>query len=140
MPRWARFLSCSFTALVLSLSGFLLTAYWYEGGDGYWRSLLSFMAEPGFWNVVSFFALMAVLTLLAARAAVHLSRLPSPVAGALAGGLVVLIGITVILSMHADHWGGLAGGLRRAWPAAAPFALPFVLSGGLVNWLWDRFD
>lgn len=140
MPRWARFLSCSFTALLTSLAGFLLVAYWYEGGAGYFRALLAFMAEPGFWHLVFIFALMAAATLLAGRLGVHLYRLDSPAAGALAGGLVALVYITVLLSMHASTWGGLLRGVKRVWPAGALFALPLVLSGGLVNWLWDRLD
>lgn len=140
MPRWARFLSCSFTALVTSLCGVLLTAYWYEGGRGYWRNLFSFMAEPGFWSLVLLFAFLSAAVLLAARLGVHLYRMGSASAGALAGALVALVCVTVLFSIYADGWGGFAGGVRRVWPAGGLFALPLMLSGGLVNWLWDRMD
>jgi len=123
-----------------SLAGFLLVAYWYEGGEGYFRALLAFMAEPGFWHLVFIFALMAAATLTAARLGVHLYRLGSPAAGALAGGLVALVYITVLFSMHVRAWGGFLPGLQRLWSSGALFALPLMLSGGLVNWLWDRLD
>jgi len=140
MPRWARFLSCSFTAFLISLIGFLLVAYWYEGGEGYFRALLAFAAEPGFWYLVFVFALMAAAALATGRLGVHLYRLGSPAAGALAGGLVALVCTTVIFSMHARAWGGFIPGVQRLWPSAALFALPLMLSGALVNWLWDRLD
>lgn len=140
MPRWARFLSCSFTGLTLSFSGFLFVAYWWEGGAGYWRSLMDFATEPAFWHLLSIFALMAAATLVASRLGVRLYQISSPLSGALAGSLVALLYVTVLISIHATAWGGLIAGARRAWPAAVLFMLPFALSGGVVTWLWERLN
>ncbi|HEY3368488.1 MAG TPA: hypothetical protein VGK74_25820 [Symbiobacteriaceae bacterium] len=140
MPRWARFLSCSFTGLLLSLLGFLLAAHWWEGGASFWAGLLDFVAAPAFWYLVSLFALLSGVGLILARVIVHLYELPDPVAGLMAGALVATIYVAFLLAAHAADWGGLAPGIHKVWPAGAVFAVPFGLSGAFTTWLWDRLD
>jgi hypothetical protein len=140
MPRWARFLSCSFTGLLLSLAGFCLAAYWWEGGAGYWRSLLDFAATPDFWYLVLLFGLFAGFTLVAARVAVHTYGFAGGVAGFLAGGTVAAVYVAFLISSHAGDWGGAAVGLARVWPAGGVFAAPFAVAGAVTTWLWDRLD
>lgn len=140
MPRWARFLSCSFTGLLLSLSGFLFSAAWWEGGTRFWPSLLLFVAQPGFWYLTSLFWLLAGLTLLTARLSANLYELPGSVAG-LGAGVLTAIGLAAFLTaVHAAEWGGWGVSLRKAWPGLLVFVLPFAVTGGVTSWLWDRLD
>lgn len=140
MPRWARFLSCSFTCLLLSLIGFLLTAYWWEGGRHYWSRVMEFFATTEFLYLAFLFGLLSAATLVTARMAAKVYSLPGPLAGLVAGALVSLIYMAFILSTHAETWGGFAPGLQRLWPSMAPFAAPFAIAGALTSWLWERLD
>jgi hypothetical protein len=141
MPRWARFLSCSLTGLLLCLIGFLLTAYWWEGNaTTYWPLLLNFMAMPDFWSLVSLFGLLCAGALLLGRIAVHLYGMAGAMAGLLCGALVALAYAAFLISLHAADWGGWSPSLQKSWPSAALFALPFALSGAFTTWLWERLD
>lgn len=140
MPRWARFLSCSFTGLLLTLCGFFLAAHWFEGRPGYWRGLLDYLTTPAFWSLVLLFGLLSGVGLIIARVAVNLYGLPDAVAGLVSGALVAVVYAAFLLAAHAPEWGGTAVGLHKAWPAGAVFALPFALAGAFTTWLWDRLD
>lgn len=140
MPRWARFVSCTFTGLLLSLVGFLMTAYWYEGGPTYWESLLDFLATPGFYSLVLLVTLMAAVTLVVGRLAANLCGFSDTIAGLLAGGVVAAAYCVLLVSMNASEWGGLGVATQRAWPAAGVFSAPFALAGAFTAWLWDRLD
>lgn len=140
MPRWVRFLSCSFTGLLLALTGFFLAAYWWEGGAGYWQAVITFMSTPAFWYLAALSALLVAVSLFLGRLAVYLYGLPNGIAGLLAGFLVAAGYTLFLLSAHAESWGGMVGGLQKNWPSAAIFALPFTLSAGFTGWLWDRLD
>jgi hypothetical protein len=140
MPRWVRFLSCSFTGLLLSLTGLLLVAYWWEGGAGFWRSLPDFATTPDFWHVVLLMGLCAAVTLLMARLAVHVYGFAGPVAGFLAGGAVALAYAAFLVSTHTGEWGGVGPGLHRAWPSGGLLAAAFGVAGAFTTWLWDRLD
>ncbi|HYG57369.1 MAG TPA: hypothetical protein VD902_04820 [Symbiobacteriaceae bacterium] len=140
MPRWARFLSCSFTGLLLAVVGFLVAAYWWEGDARYWQAAVDFAASPAFWYLTAVFALLMAVSLVVARLAVRLYRMPSVPAGVLSGALVALGYTLFLVSTHADTWGGVLPGLYKLWPAAAVFAAPFALSAGFTAWLWERLD
>lgn len=132
MPRWARFLSCSFTGLVFSLVGFLLTAYWWEGGGQFWKNLFDFVPTSGFWYLVLLFGLFAMATLLGARLVVNFTNLSVGLAGLLVGGVIAC---TYGLFLAAGHAGSV-----KFWPAGLVFALPFALAGALTTWMWERLD
>lgn len=140
MPRWARFLSCSLTGLLLCLIGFLLTAYWWEGNAGYWQLLLNFMAMTGFWYLVSLFGVLCAAALLLGRIAVNLYGMPDAMGGLIAGALVALVYAVFLISLHAEDWGGWSNSLQKSWPSAALFAMPFALTGAFTTWLWERLD
>lgn len=140
MPRWARFLSCSFTGLLLSLTGLLVVAYWWEGGAGFWGSLLDFAATQEFWYLVLLLGLFAAVTLVAARAAVHVYGFAGPVAGFLAGGAVAVSYTAFIISTHTADWGGVTPGLHKVWPSGGLLAAAFAVTGSFTAWLWDRLD
>lgn len=140
MPRWARFLSCSFTSLIVSLVGFLLAANWYEGGPRFWPQLMDFFSTNAFWSLVWLFALLGAVTLVIARIAVNLYGLPDSVAGLLAGGAIALVYATFLIASHVGDWGGVALGVQRTWVAGALFAVPFATAGAFTTWLWDRLD
>lgn len=140
MPRWARFLSCSFTCLLLTLTGFLLAAYWWEGGQSFWSRVMEFLATTEFLYLSLLFGCFSALILIAARLLANLCGVPGPLAGLLAGAAVSLIYIAFILSAHAATWGGFAPALLRLWPSMAPFAAPFALAGAITTWLWERLD
>lgn len=140
MPRWARFLSCSFTGVLLSLTGFFLVVSWWEGRPGFWQGVIGYLGTAMFWWLAAMFGLLTVVTLLAGRIAVNLYGLAGPAAGLIIGALPALFFATFIIAVHAGDWGGPAGALHRAWPAVGIFAVPFALSGGFINWLWERLD
>ncbi len=140
MPRWARFLSCSFTGLLTSLTGFLSAAYWLEGGAGFWQGVVNYMAEPDFWYTVTLFGLLAAVTLIVARVVVHIYGTGDMAAGLVAGGVVGSAYAAFLLALHAPEWGGLSLSMQRQWVAGAFFTAPFAASGGLIAWLWDRLD
>jgi len=140
MPRWARFLSCSFTGFLLSLVGFVAVAFWYEGGPRFWPQLLDFFSTAAFWSLVWLFALMAAVVLLVARIAVNVYGFHDALAGLVSGGLVAAVYATFLIASHAAEWGGVLLGVRRAWAAGALFAAPFAMAGAFTAWLWDRLD
>jgi len=140
MPRWARFVSCSFTGLLFSLAAFMLTAFWREGRPGFWLSVLDFLATPSFWSLMLLFAIMTGAALLTARALVKLCGLPAGVAGGVAGCVVAGAYVLFLMASHAPDWGGLAAAARRSWIDSALFLLPFTLGGSLTAWLWERLD
>jgi hypothetical protein len=140
MPRWARFLSCSFTGWLLIMVGFIMSAYWFEGGATYWESLLAFLTTPGFYGLVLLFALMAAIMLVVSRIAVNLYGFGDALAGGLSGALMAVVYAAFLIANYQQDWGGLAIALQRAWPAAFAFAAPFALSGAFTTWLWDRLD
>jgi hypothetical protein len=140
MPRWARFLSCSLTGLLLSLSGFLLAACAQERTTRFWSGLQAFLTTPEFWSLVWLFALVAALSLLVGRVLVHLWGLPASVGGFLSGGALALCYIAFLLAGQVPEWGGWAAAWPRIWPALGWISLPFALSGSLTNWLWERLD
>jgi len=137
MPRWARFVSCSFTGFLVSLVGLFVAAYLYEGRSNYWQSAISFAGSPVFWYLAGVVGLLMVGALLLARLLVRFYPLPGALAGTLAGSALALLYATFLVATHAREWGGL---LHRVWPAALVLALPFALSGGFAAWLWDRLD
>ncbi|MFZ5816661.1 MAG: hypothetical protein ACOY93_15430, partial [Bacillota bacterium] len=67
MPRWARFLSCSFSGLLLALTGLLLAAYGQERSPRFWAGLQEFLTTPEFWSLVWLFALLVALSLVGGR-------------------------------------------------------------------------
>ncbi len=140
MPRWARFLSCGFTGLLLSLSGFFLAASYLEPRPDFWGRLQEFMTTPPFWALVWQFAGVAAMALLLGRLLVNLHGLWGGTAGFLAGAAMALAYIAFLLSTQVDAWGGLSGAWPRLWPAGGYMALPLALSTGFATWLWDRFD
>lgn len=140
MPRWARFLSCSFTGLLLSLAGFFVAAYWFEGGPRFWVELFESFSTLAFWSLVWLFALLAAITLLLARIGVNLYGWPDGLSGLVSGGLVSLAYVSFLVSSHSADWGGVALGIQRAWPAGAVFAAPLGFAGAFIAWLWDRLD
>lgn len=140
MPRWARFLSCSLTGLLLCLIGFVLTAYWWEGNANYWPLLFNFMATRDFLYLLSLFGLLSAVALLLGRIAVNLYGMADGLAGLLMGALVALAYTSFLISLHAADWGGWSYSLQKSWPAAVLFALPFAISGAFTTWLWERLD
>lgn len=138
MPRWARFLSCTFTGLLLSVAGVLVAAYWYEGGGRFWVDLFDFFATPAFWSLIWLFVLLAAFSLLAGRVFVAIYGMADGVAGLLGGGLVAMAYASFLVASQAPDWGGFAASLGKAWPASLYFAAPFALAGGVTTWLWDR--
>lgn len=138
MPRWARFLSCSFTGSFLSLVGFFVAVYWFEGSSLYWRSLIDFAGTPEFWYLCGLFALLTAGALLLARLLVRLYALADAVGGLVAGAAAALAYALFLGAMHAPDWGGWVGVMHKGWPAALIFAAPFALAGGVTAWLWDR--
>lgn len=135
MPHWARFLSCSFTGLLVSLTGFFTAAYLFEGTAEYWQSLTDWLVSPAFWYLAGLFGLLTALALLAARLLARVYGLHDSAAGLAAGAVTALIYAMFLTATHAPEWGGIWG---RTFPAALVFALPFALSGGFTGWLWDR--
>lgn len=140
MPRGIRFLSCSFTGLLISLLGFLMAAYWYEGGRDYWQAAIDFTATAGFWYLAGLFALLGAVALIGARLAVYLVGLADAVAGICAGAAVAFVYAFFLITSHAQAWGGLAIALQKSWAPALAFTAPFALSGGFTAWLWHRLD
>jgi len=140
MPRWARFLSCTFTGLLLSLPGFLLAAYYHEERSDFWSHLQEFLTTPAFWALVWLFAGVAAATLLLGRLLVNLYDLWSSLAGMIAGATLALAYIAFLLSTQVEAWGGPAALISRLWPAGGLIALPLALAGSFTTWLWDRFD
>ena len=140
MPRWARFLSCSFTGLFLALAGLFAAAGLTEGGNGFWQAAFDFAGTPAFWTLVWTFAAISMGALLVARLTVHVYRLAGPVAGLLAGGLVALVYTLFLIASQAGHWGGFALALQKSWNAAGLLLLAFGVAGAFTNWLWDRLD
>lgn len=140
MPRWVRFLSCSLTGLLVSLTGFLLTAWWWEGGPRYWAQVMDFIPTGAFLGLVTLFGVVVVVTLVLARLMVGVYDLGGAFAGLLSGLLVALAYAVFLVSSHLENWGGLLLGVRKAWPDAAVFGLPFAFAGAVVTWLWDRLD
>jgi len=138
MPRWARFLSCTFTALLLSLCGFLLAAYLTEHAPHFWSGLQAFLATADFWSLVLLFGLMAAAGLMSARAVVNLYGLPDPLSGFLAGSAPAVCYVALLLASQLSAWGGWHGAWPRVWPAAVWLILPFALAGAVANWLWAR--
>lgn len=137
MPRWARFLSCSFTGFLVSLVGLFVAAYLYEGNSAFWQGAINFAGSPAFWSLAGLVGLLMVGALLLARLLVRLYRLTGGLAGLLSGAALALLYATFLVATHAWDWGGF---LHKAWPAALVFALPFALAGGFATWLWDRLD
>lgn len=140
MPRWARFLSCSLTGLLLSLIGFFVAAGWWEGEAGFWESVVTFLPTPEFWYTVLLFGLLATVSLLLGRIAVNLYGLAGSTGGFFAGGLVAVAYGAFLVSSHLGDWGGLSAAVQKAWPTGAVFAAPFALSGAVTVWLWDRLE
>ncbi|HYF91965.1 MAG TPA: hypothetical protein VD969_06940 [Symbiobacteriaceae bacterium] len=140
MPRWARFLSCSFTGLVLSLFEFFVAAYLFEGNAVFWQSAIDFAGMPAFWYLAGLFGLLVLHGLVLARALVRLAGLADGVAGLLSGAGVALFYAIFLVASHARDWGGWAAAASKAWPAGAVFALPLALSGAFTSWLWHRLD
>jgi hypothetical protein len=140
MPRWARFLSCSFTGLVIATAGFFFTAWWREGGPGFWQATIDFMATSGFWYLAGLFGALVAVGLLLARVAAAAYGSQGPVLGILSGAAVALVYSFFLVSAHAPGWGGLWLGLQRSWGSMAIFAAPFALAGGSVTWLWERMN
>jgi hypothetical protein len=140
MPRWARFLSCSVTGLLVSLGGLIATARWQDGSSHFWRGLFEFVTTPGFWYLVALLGLIAAATTLFARITVHLSTLSGGAAGLMTGGVTALVYAAFLVAAHAHEWGGAAGALQKAWPDALYLAAPFALSGMVAGHLWDRLS
>lgn len=140
MPRWARFLSCVVTGLLLALPGFLTAAWWREGGPDFWRDLMDFMGTTGFWSLVWLFVLLSALTVLLGRITANLYGVSGGLAGLLAGAVLALAYAAFLVAAHAPEWGGLAGSLQKSWPSAPLFAAPVGLAGAFTGWLWDRLD
>jgi hypothetical protein len=140
VPRWVRFLSCSFTGLLISLLGFFLAVSWYEGGHNYWRSLVDFAGTSGFWYLTALFGLLVAAGLLIARLAVHFVGLADAVAGMAAGAVPAAMYAVFLVAAHAGDWGGWAVSLQKSWAAAGVFIAPFALGGGFTAWLWHRLD
>lgn len=138
MPRWARFLSCTLTGLVLSLVGFLLAAYATERAPYFWSGLRGFLATPQFRDLCLLFGLFAAAALAVGRLLTHLSGLSGIQAGFLAGGMLALCYVAFLLASQVPIWGGWAGAWPRIWPAALWMALPFAVAGAFQNWLWER--
>jgi hypothetical protein len=132
MPRWIRFLSCTFTGLMLSLLGFLATAYWWEGGPSFMQGLLNFLPTSAFWTLVGSFGLVAGIALVGARVLIHLTGMAVGLAGFIAGGSAAAVCAMFLVASQ--------GGMIRLWPASAVFALPFALTGVVTTWLWERLD
>lgn len=140
MPRWARFVSCTMTGLLLSLTGFLAVASWWEGGQGYWLQLLGFLGRAEFWSLVWLFTLLSAGSIIGARGVVHLNGLSDGWAGLAAGSAVGLICVAFLVAAHAPDWGGLLASVARTWPDGPLFAAPVALSGAITSWLWARLD
>lgn len=140
MPRWARFLSCGFTGLLLSLTGFVLAAYSQEGAPRFWSGMQEFLTTPEFWSLVWLFALITAGGLLVGRLLVNLWGVAASLAGVVSGLALALCYVAFLLASQLPDWGGWGAALTRIWPAAGWFALPFALSGGFAGWLWERLD
>jgi hypothetical protein len=140
MPRWARFVSCTVTGLLVALAGFALAGYWWEGGAGFWQSWLDFMATPAFRGLVLRFGLLLAAGLLLARLWVHYYPTTGSMAGLITGGLTGLAYALALTVTYAGRWGGLAAGLQKSWPAMLLFGLAFGLGGSVSGWLWERLD
>lgn len=138
MPRWARFLSCSFTGLLLSLTGFLLTAYGQEQAPRFWSSLQEFLTTQEFWSLVWLFALLTALGLVLSRVLVKLWGLGATLAGFLTGGALAFCYVAFLLAGLLSQWGGWAASWPRIWPEAGYLALPFAVGVGLSGWLYER--
>lgn len=140
MPRWARFLSCSFTGLLLSLAGVVLIAYWWEGGSTYWRALIDFIPTVGFWYLAALFGLLSMLTVLAARVLVRSYDLEGSAAGLFAGAVIGAAYAAFLVATHAADWGGMSVSLQKTWRAGLLFMVPWAATGALTAWLWERLD
>jgi len=140
MPRWARFLSCTLTGLLLSLVGFILAAFATERAPHFWSGLRGFIATPEFRDLCLLFGLMAAAALISGRILARLSGLGGSQAGFLAGSILALCYVAFLLASQVPIWGGWAGAWHRIWPAAVWMAMPFALAGALQNWLWERLE
>jgi hypothetical protein len=132
MPRWIRFLSCTFTGLMLSLFGFLAIAYWWEGGPSFMQGLLNFLPTSAFWTLVASFGLVAAVALVGARVLIHMTDMAVGLAGFIAGGSVAAVCASFLAASQ--------GGMIKLWPTGLVFALPFALTGVVTTWLWERLD
>lgn len=140
MPRWARFLACSLTGFLITLSGVLLSAYTVEPLPHFWSGLQEFITTPDFRLLCWLFALLAALGLLLGRIIANLWGWPGAIAGCLAGGGLALCYIAFLLASQLPAWGGWAAAWPRVWPAAGYIILPFALAGALGSWLWERLE
>lgn len=138
MPRWARFLSCTLTGLLISLTSFLMAAYWYEGGGTFWAQVAAFLVTSEFVNLVLLFGFLTAFTVLLGRAAANLYGMAGGAAGFVAGAGVSLAYGAFLISAQSADWGGLMPALQRVWPAVGYFVLPFALGGTVATWLWER--
>ncbi len=138
MPRWARFLSCTITGLLLSLIGFFMVAYWREGGPEFWPNVFDFLATAAFWGLAWLFVILSALTLVLARVGVKIYGLGAAVSGILSGLLVALAYASFLIASHAPDWGGLAASIIKVWPSAVAFSVPLALSGAMTDLLWER--
>lgn len=140
MPRWARFLSCSLTGLLISLTGFVLAAYGQERATGFWGGMQEFLTTPEFWSLVWLCALIAGAALLLGRIVANLWGWAAGLSGFLAGGALALCYVAFLLASHLDEWGGWRAALPRIWPASAWLSLPFALAGAFATWLWEQLE
>jgi len=138
MPRWARFFSCGLTALLLSLTGLVLAAYFREGGPSFWRQLWEYLATPGFRSLLLLCAILSGGALVLARLLGRIYGMPAAKAGFLSGAVVAGCCVAFLVASRVAEWGGWQAALVRVWPDAFWLVLPFAAAGGAASWLWDR--
>lgn len=138
MPRWARFFSCSLTALLLSVSGLVLSAHYREGGPDFWREVWEYLATPDFRSLLLLCAVLSGCAVLLGRLLGRIYGAAGASAGFLAGGVVAGCYVALLLATRSAEWGGWQASILRAWPDAVWLALPFAVGGGVASWLWDR--
>lgn len=140
MPRWVRLLSCSLTGAILLMMGLTLAAWLREGDPDFWRQLFEFALTSDMLVLTGMAAAVSAAVVLVSRAFVHLYGMP-PAGGALAGGVIApATVISFLTAVHLQNWGGWPGAITHVLPDVPLFAMPFLATSLITNWLWDQLD
>jgi hypothetical protein len=138
VPRWARFLSCALTGALLLPAGVVAAAWFAAGGPRFWRPLLESLFTPELRGLLFLTACSSALIVLLGRLLVNTRGLAPAAAGVASGGLCAGVTVAFLLAGQAARWGGWSGLLHRTYPDVILYAVPFLLTGMVCAWLWDR--